>query len=127
VRFVSYEDKHLTRLVRYTRTHTHSLSHTHTHTHTHTLSLSHTHTGHNRLATVFFYLTSVEEGGHTVFPYGNTPEEDQGDIHAYGPCEDALPTALKVAAVEGHAIIFYHMDPKGQLEGKLDKTSLHGG
>lgn len=83
--------------------------------------------GHNRLATVFFYLTSVQEGGQTVFPYANTPEREHAAIHAYGPCEDAASTALKVPAVAGHAIIFYHMHPKGHVNGELDHTSLHGG
>ncbi|KAJ1494688.1 hypothetical protein T484DRAFT_2399519 [Baffinella frigidus] len=65
--------------------------------------------GHNRLATVFFYLTTVEEGGQTVFPYGNTRKEDFARVHAYGRCEDALPTALKV-----------HQTPKTQtLNPKL--------
>mmetsp|Transcript_58656 Transcript_58656/g.85992 ORF Transcript_58656/g.85992 Transcript_58656/m.85992 type:complete len:165 (-) Transcript_58656:35-529(-) len=83
--------------------------------------------GHNRLATVFFYLTSVQEGGHTVFPYANTPVEDHHKIHAYGPCEEAAKTSLKVPAEQGHAIIFYHMNPQGHLKGELDKTALHGG
>lgn len=83
--------------------------------------------GHNRLATVFFYLTSVESGGETVFPYANTPPQDHHKIHAYGPCEDAAKTSLKVPAKQGHAIIFYHMDPGGHLDGKLDRTALHGG
>ena len=74
--------------------------------------------GHNRLATVFFYLTSVQEGGQTVFPYANTPETEHAAIHAYGPCEDAASTALKVPAVAGHAIIFYHMHPKGHVNGE---------
>lgn len=83
--------------------------------------------GHNRLATVFFYLTSVEEGGETVFPYANAPASEHHKIHAYGPCEDAAATSLKMPARQGHAIVFYHMHPDGHLTGKLDKTALHGG
>ena len=83
--------------------------------------------GHNRLATVFFYLTSVEEGGETVFPYANAPVAEHEKIHAYGPCEDAVAGSLKVPARQGHAIVFYNMKPDGHLEGKLDKTALHGG
>jgi len=83
--------------------------------------------GHNRLATVFFYLTSVQSGGETVFPYANTPPNEHHKIHAYGPCEDAAKTSLKVPAEQGHAIIFYHIHPKGHLEGHLDRTALHGG
>jgi prolyl 4-hydroxylase len=83
--------------------------------------------GHNRLATVFFYLTSVEEGGETVFPYANAPVAEHASIHAYGPCEDAVAGSLKVPARQGHAIVFYNMKPDGHLEGKLDKTALHGG
>lgn len=62
-----------------------------------------------------------------MFPYANTPETEHAAIHAYGPCEDAASTALKVPAVAGHAIIFYHMHPKGHVNGELDHTSLHGG
>mmetsp|Transcript_2316 Transcript_2316/g.3713 ORF Transcript_2316/g.3713 Transcript_2316/m.3713 type:complete len:438 (-) Transcript_2316:118-1431(-) len=84
--------------------------------------------GHNRLATVFFYLSTVEKGGETVFPYGNTAPEMRKKIHTWGPCEDALSTAIKVPAVQGSAIIFYSMKPKGHDKmAELDPTALHGG
>jgi prolyl 4-hydroxylase len=67
----------------------------------------------NRLATVFWYLTTVEEGGETVFPraFGNTET-------SFEDCE----TGLKVKPEAGKVIIFYSMTP----DGNADPKSLHG-
>jgi len=86
--------------------------------------------GHNRMITVFFYLTTVEEGGETIFPYGSMPPEEHDKVRNWGSCDDAVEPALRVPARKGNAIIFYHTTPKGQHENSFlvhDKTSLHGG
>mmetsp|Transcript_9980 Transcript_9980/g.24641 ORF Transcript_9980/g.24641 Transcript_9980/m.24641 type:complete len:522 (+) Transcript_9980:355-1920(+) len=83
--------------------------------------------GHNRMITVFFYLRTVERGGETVFPYGNATPEERRKVKAFGPCEMERPGAIKVPAVQGNAIIFYSMHPRGHTKGALDPNSLHGG
>jgi len=69
----------------------------------------------NRLATVFFYLTTVEGGGHTNFPMAgglpfpmNTADCSRG---------------VSIAPQEGRIIIFYTLDPAGSR----DEYSLHTG
>ena len=69
----------------------------------------------NRLATVFFYLTNVTEGGATNFPRaGGLPTP-----HDYFDCSQGLSVYPKA----GNAIIFYSLHPS--LE--MDPLSLHGG
>mmetsp|Transcript_18462 Transcript_18462/g.45318 ORF Transcript_18462/g.45318 Transcript_18462/m.45318 type:complete len:762 (+) Transcript_18462:139-2424(+) len=84
--------------------------------------------GHNRILTVFFYLTDVEQGGETIFPYGIRPKSEWGQVKKHGNC-DIHDKALKVKAEKGSAIIFYHVAPRNQTEEhiELDITSLHGG
>jgi prolyl 4-hydroxylase len=71
--------------------------------------------GHNRMITVFFYLTDVEEGGQTVFPHA-LPEDvyahSKDSIRSNGPCEAVSKDAIRIPAVKGNAIIFYGMHPK---------------
>jgi len=69
----------------------------------------------NRLATIFFYLTNVTEGGATNFPRaGGLPTP-----YDYFDCSHGLSVYPKA----GNAIIFYSLHPS--LE--LDPLSLHGG
>lgn len=69
----------------------------------------------NRMATVFWYMSDVEAGGHTVFPRsGGLPEPED-----YKACS----TGLKVTPQKGKVIIFYSMLPNGNM----DPLSLHGG
>jgi len=69
----------------------------------------------NRLATVFFYLTSVEGGGHTNFPRaGGLPQPASFEDCSKG---------VSVAPQEGRIIIFYSQD----ASGGFDEYSLHGG
>jgi prolyl 4-hydroxylase len=70
----------------------------------------------NRMATVFWYLTNVEQGGETVFP-----RLDKGpDVHSSIACEQQ--SGLRVKPERGKVIIFYNLTP----EGKTDTYSLHG-
>ena len=72
----------------------------------------------NRLATVLWYLTTVESGGHTIFPLANGNK--MGHNHDFADC--SLPNALLVQPVKGEVIIFYSLS----ADGGLDPTSLHG-
>jgi len=69
----------------------------------------------NRLVTVFFYLTHVEEGGHTNFPRaGGGPQP-----YNFEDCSKGV----SIAPQEGRIVIFYSLDPSGHF----DEYSLHGG
>jgi prolyl 4-hydroxylase len=67
----------------------------------------------NRMITVFWYLSDVEEGGETVFPRFNGGQE-----RSIEDCD----TGLKVKPERGKVIIFYSMT----FDGKTDPSSLHG-
>lgn len=68
----------------------------------------------NRLATVFWYLSDVEGGGHTVFPRFNGAPQP----HNFDDCTKGL----LVKPQKGKVIIFYSLLPNG----KMDELSLHG-
>jgi prolyl 4-hydroxylase len=68
----------------------------------------------NRFATVFWYLTDVEDGGHTIFPRaGGLPP-----MMNFADCS----RGLKVKPQKGKVIIFYSLD----ASGARDALSLHG-
>jgi prolyl 4-hydroxylase len=68
----------------------------------------------NRFATVFWYLTDVEDGGHTIFPRaGGLPP-----MNNFADCS----RGLKVKPQKGKVIIFYSLD----ASGTRDDLSLHG-
>jgi prolyl 4-hydroxylase len=68
----------------------------------------------NRLATVFWYLSDVSEGGHTCFPrFNNAPQPRD-----FKDCSKGL----LVKPERGKVIIFYSL----KADGELDELSLHG-
>ena len=67
----------------------------------------------NRFATVFWYLTDVEDGGHTIFPRAGGLRE-----LSFTDCS----SGLKVKPQKGKVIIFYSLD----ASGARDPSSLHG-
>jgi len=68
----------------------------------------------NRLATVFWYLSDVSEGGETIFPCFNGAPMP----HNFKDCTKGL----KVKPQRGKVIVFYSM----KADGSLDELSLHG-
>lgn len=67
---------------------------------------------------MLWYLTTVEEGGHTIFPLANGNEF--GRNHDFTDC--SIPGALKVQPVKGEVIVFYSLT----ADGGMDVNSLHG-
>ncbi|KAF0888393.1 hypothetical protein E2562_014211 [Oryza meyeriana var. granulata] len=68
-----------------------------------------------RVASFLLYLTDVEEGGETMFPYENGENMDIG--YDYEKC-----IGLKVKPRKGDGLLFYSL----MVNGTIDPTSLHG-
>ena len=70
----------------------------------------------NRAVTVFMYLTTVPQGGVTVFPYA--------DGHWIPPKDWKIwDKGLRIHPQKRAAVIFYDMTP----DGAFDKFAMHGG
>ncbi|XP_015941898.1 probable prolyl 4-hydroxylase 9 isoform X1 [Arachis duranensis] len=68
-----------------------------------------------RIASFLLYLSSVEAGGETMFPFEDGLNMDIG--YDYKQC-----IGLKVKPRQGDGLLFYSVLP----DGNIDKTSLHG-
>ncbi|XP_062176922.1 probable prolyl 4-hydroxylase 9 [Alnus glutinosa] len=68
-----------------------------------------------RVASFLLYLSTVEEGGETMFPFENG--SNIGTSYDYKKC-----IGLKVKPRQGDGLLFYSVFPNGTI----DRTSLHG-
>ncbi|RDX95360.1 putative prolyl 4-hydroxylase 9, partial [Mucuna pruriens] len=68
-----------------------------------------------RIASFLLYLSNVEAGGETMFPYEGGLNIDTD--YDYQKC-----IGLKVKPRQGDGLLFYSLLPNGEI----DKTSLHG-
>ena len=71
--------------------------------------------GGQRVVTVLMYLSTVEEGGETVFPQADKKVSGEG-------WSDCAKNGFGVKAFNGDAVMFYSLKP----DGSTDPSSMHG-
>jgi prolyl 4-hydroxylase len=76
------------------------------------------------------YLSDVEEGGETVFPFGtplgedkSTQSEEEREANACAGAAKGSPDVLMVKPRRGDAVLFYN----AHLNGVADEKSAHAG
>lgn len=77
--------------------------------------------GRNRLATVFWYLQSVAEGGETFFP--RALNEEGKEYNPWNGDHEDCYRGMSVPPVRGNAVLFYSIVP----DGRLDERAREGG
>lgn len=74
--------------------------------------------GGNRVATVLIYLSNIEKGGETVFPYSEAKDFQLKDDN----WSDCAKTGYAVKPKKGDALLFYSLHPNASV----DLSSYHG-
>jgi prolyl 4-hydroxylase len=80
----------------------------------------------DRMITVFWYLTDVEEGGETIFPKQGQPVCPPFQRHCPGSSEPDMASCdapLKVKPKRGTVVLWYNFHPSG----RGDRNALHAG
>jgi hypothetical protein len=73
-----------------------------------------------RAATSLLYLSTVEEGGETVFPYSEWIDPSKATATTYSEC-GRMGVAAK--PIKGDVLLFWSIT----LDGKIDPASMHAG
>lgn len=79
--------------------------------------------GVQRLATFFYYLNDVEEGGETAFTKAGPTGWKDGEPIDYTTCS----RGYLVSPEKGTAILWYNLLAEGHMDGVVDRYSLHSG
>jgi len=73
------------------------------------------------MATVLVYLSDVLAGGTTNFPLADVA--DPRPIKDNADCS----RGLQIQPKRGAAVLFYNLQAEGQMQGRVDNLTWHGG